>query len=41
MKACLLRAPGSIESNPLDFTEVPTPRPATGQVLVRVTACGV
>jgi len=41
MKACLLRAPGQIETNPLDFTEVPSPRPAAGQVLVRVTACGV
>ena len=41
MKACLLRAPGPIETNPLDLTDVPTPRPAAGQVLVRVTACGV
>jgi len=41
MKACLLRAPARIETNPLEFTDVPTPRPPAGQVLVRVTACGV
>ena len=41
MKACLLRAPARIETNPLEFTEVPTPPPAASQVLIRVTACGV
>lgn len=41
MKACLLRAPARIETNPLDFADVPTPRPAAREVIVRVTACGV
>jgi alcohol dehydrogenase, propanol-preferring len=41
MKACVLRAPARIESKPLEFTDVPTPRPAAGEVLVRVTVCGV
>src|SRR5437588_5822894 len=41
MKACLLRSPGPIESNPLEFADVPVPRPAGHQVLVRVKACGV
>jgi alcohol dehydrogenase, propanol-preferring len=41
MKACILRSPARIETNPLEFTEVPTPEPADGQVLVRVNACGV
>src|SRR5208282_1627201 len=41
MKACVLHAPGPIETNPLEFAEVPTPRPAAGQVQVRVMACGV
>jgi len=37
----VLRAPAAIETNPLEFVDVPTPRPAPGEVLVRVTACGV
>jgi len=41
MKACVLRAPALIETNPLEFSDVPTPRPAAGEVLVQVTACGV
>jgi alcohol dehydrogenase, propanol-preferring len=41
MKACILKAPAPIESNPLDLTEVPKPQPAGQQVLVRVTACGI
>lgn len=41
MKACLLNAPARIESNPLQFAEVPMPNPGTGEVLVRVRACGV
>ncbi|HUJ40381.1 MAG TPA: zinc-dependent alcohol dehydrogenase family protein [Candidatus Acidoferrales bacterium] len=41
MKACVLRAPAKIETNPLEFAEVPTPRPGPGEVLVRVNACGV
>ena len=41
MKACLLNAPARIETNPLQFTDVPAPRPDHGEVLVRVYACGV
>jgi propanol-preferring alcohol dehydrogenase len=41
MKACLLRAPAAIEKNPLEYTEVATPQPRSGEVLVRVRACGV
>jgi alcohol dehydrogenase, propanol-preferring len=41
MKACLLRAPARIETNPLEFADVPTPHPARGEVLVRVNSCGV
>src|SRR5580704_13933616 len=41
MKACILRSPAPIESNPLEFTDVPKPEPRDGQVLVRVNACGV
>jgi len=41
VKACLLRAPAPVSTNPLALSEVPTPRPSAGQVLVRVSACGV
>lgn len=41
MKACLLRRPAPVTSNPLDFAEVEVPRPARGEVLVRVRVCGV
>jgi propanol-preferring alcohol dehydrogenase len=41
MKACLLNAPARIETNPLQFTDVPAPSPDHGEVLVRVYACGV
>ena len=36
-----LAAPAPIETNPLRMTEKPRPRPAAGEVLVRVTLCGV
>jgi propanol-preferring alcohol dehydrogenase len=41
MKACLLRAPASVESNPLVFGDVPEPPLTADSVLVRVSACGV
>jgi alcohol dehydrogenase, propanol-preferring len=41
MKACVLRAPASVETNPLVFTDLPLPEPAANQLLVRVHACGV
>lgn len=36
MKACVLRKPAPIEDRPLDYTDVPTPDPGPGRVLVRV-----
>lgn len=41
MKACLLRTPAPIETHPLDCVEIEPPRPAKGEVLVRVRCCGV
>src|SRR5213078_3916017 len=41
MKACLLRAPAAMETNPLEYGEVAAPHPKSGEVLVRVRACGV
>ena len=41
MKACLLRSPAPVDTNPLAFLDVPCPDPGPGEVLVRVHACGV
>jgi propanol-preferring alcohol dehydrogenase len=41
MKACLLHSPAPVETNPLDFADAPIPTPRDGELLVRVTACGV
>jgi alcohol dehydrogenase, propanol-preferring len=41
MKACFLRTPAKIETNPLEFSDVPKPEPAPGEILVRVEVCGV
>ncbi len=41
MKACLLAVPAPVESNPLRVADLPRPKPAGNQVLVRVHACAV
>src|ERR1700722_13839361 len=42
MKACILSKHAPVETNPLQYTDVPTPdRLEPGQVLIRVHACGV
>lgn len=41
MKAVLLTRTDAIENHPLEIREVPTPRPGPGELLLRVTACGV
>ncbi len=41
MRACLLRTPGRIEGNPLEYGESAEPVPGPGEVLVRVQVCGV
>lgn len=41
MKACVLHAPAGVETNPLQFSDVPTPAPGRGEVRVRVKMCGV
>src|SRR5258706_3172655 len=41
MKACLLSAPAAIETKPLKYADVAVPQPKSGEVLVRVHACGV
>src|SRR5262245_1691307 len=41
MRACLLYKPGPVESSPLKVEQIRKPEPAAGEVLIRVTACGV
>ncbi len=41
MKACVLRAPAPVETSPLEYADAPDPNPARGEVLVRVSCCGV
>lgn len=41
MRAQLLTSPAPIESHPLKLSEVPVPAAGPGEVLIRVTACGV
>ena len=41
MKAAMLNTPGAISQRPLQITDTLQPVPATGQVLLRVRACGV
>jgi propanol-preferring alcohol dehydrogenase len=41
MKACFLRTPAKIETNPLEIGDLPKPEPGPGEILVRVEVCGV
>jgi alcohol dehydrogenase, propanol-preferring len=41
VKACILRRPAPVETNPLEYVDVAKPAPSGAQVLVRVNACAV
>jgi propanol-preferring alcohol dehydrogenase len=41
MKGCVLLQPAQVESQPLQYMDVPRPEPAEGEILVRVRCCGV
>src|ERR1700760_145097 len=41
MRAAILREPGPISARPLQIGEMPVPPLASGEVLLRVLACGV
>lgn len=41
MKAMVLEKCGPVESGPLVLRDLPLPRPGRGEILLRVTACGI
>ena len=41
MRAMLLRAPKPIDERPLELAELERPQPGAGEILIRVSACGV
>ena len=41
MKAMMLQKPMPIEEKPLELVDVPVPEPGPGEVLVRVSMCGL
>jgi propanol-preferring alcohol dehydrogenase len=41
MKAQILKRIAPIDSRPLKLVELPTPQPKAGEILVKITACGV
>jgi alcohol dehydrogenase, propanol-preferring len=41
MKAMVLSKVSSIEAAPLELQDLPVPQPGPGQILVKVTACGI
>jgi alcohol dehydrogenase, propanol-preferring len=41
MRAAVLRSPGTLTGNPLVVEDMPLPKPAAGEALLRVLACGV
>ena len=41
MKACILENPAPVESHPLKFTDIAIPKPQKGEVLLKISACGI
>ena len=41
MKACLLNAPAAVETRPLVSAEIPVPAPRPGEILIKISACGI
>jgi len=41
MKAALLNKPAPVSTNPLALTEIEKPTPGPGEILIRVSHCGV
>ncbi len=41
MRAMRLRAPGPVEREPLEAVDLPAPAPGSGEIRLRISACGV
>jgi len=41
VKAQILKTPAPVGLRPLELAEIPAPRPAEGELLIRIAACGV
>ncbi len=41
MKAMVLRSQAPVQSDPLEYCDLPDPRPGPGEVRLRVSACGI
>lgn len=41
MKAMILRRPAPVETSPLELSAVPAPDPGPGEILVKISMCGV
>lgn len=41
MRAMLLRAPGPVERDPLEAVDLPAPVPGSGEVRLKISACGL
>ena len=41
MKVQMLKKPGPVEEDPLELAEVNVPEPGSGEILLKVKACGV
>ncbi len=41
MKAQILKSIGPVENGPLELVDLPVPQPKPGEMLVKVSVCGV
>ena len=41
MKAMIVNNPLSIEENPLELVDIPTPEPKPGEILIQIKVCGI
>jgi propanol-preferring alcohol dehydrogenase len=41
MNACVLAEPDSVENKPLEYKKVAVPEPGSGELLIKIKACGV
>src|SRR5579885_3556664 len=41
MKAQVLKTPADVATSPLNYEDVPQPKPAAGELLIKINVCGV